>query len=198
MFCKRGVNFAKITGKHLCQSLFFNKVPGLFIEQLQWLLYWEIREGVYLRNIIMHLEEKERKLNSHLWHVSILAWKCSCYSVFFFSLILYWYKSSHRRCSVKKSVLKNFLCQSLYLKKVADLRPATLLKKETLAQVFSSQFYEIFNIFLQNTFGRLLLLIFGKSIHLTHSYQRSLSIPPEIIKNQLGFLIFTGGMGRDQ
>ena len=28
MFCKKGVlrNFAKFTGKHLCQSLFFNKV----------------------------------------------------------------------------------------------------------------------------------------------------------------------------
>ena len=31
MFCKKGVlrNFAKFTGKHLCQSLFFNKVAGL-------------------------------------------------------------------------------------------------------------------------------------------------------------------------
>ena len=30
-FCKKGVleNFAKLTGKHLCQSLFFNKVAGL-------------------------------------------------------------------------------------------------------------------------------------------------------------------------
>ena len=30
MFCKKGVlkNFAKFTGKHLCQSLFFNKVVG--------------------------------------------------------------------------------------------------------------------------------------------------------------------------
>ena len=29
--CKKGVlrNFAKLTGKHLCQSLFFNKVAGL-------------------------------------------------------------------------------------------------------------------------------------------------------------------------
>ena len=28
MFCKKGIlrNFAKFTGKHLCQSLFFNKV----------------------------------------------------------------------------------------------------------------------------------------------------------------------------
>ena len=30
-FCKKGVlrNFAKFKGKHLCQSLFFNKVAGL-------------------------------------------------------------------------------------------------------------------------------------------------------------------------
>ena len=32
VLCKKGVliNFAKFTGKHLCQSLFFNKVAGLF------------------------------------------------------------------------------------------------------------------------------------------------------------------------
>ena len=31
MFCKTGVlrNFAKLPGKHLCQSFFFNKVAGL-------------------------------------------------------------------------------------------------------------------------------------------------------------------------
>ena len=31
MFCKKGdlKNFTKFTGKHLCQSLFFNKVAGL-------------------------------------------------------------------------------------------------------------------------------------------------------------------------
>ena len=31
VFCRIGVlrNFAKFTGKHLCQSLFFNKVTGL-------------------------------------------------------------------------------------------------------------------------------------------------------------------------
>ena len=34
-------NFAKFTGKHLCQSLFFNKVVGFrpfFTEHLRWLL----------------------------------------------------------------------------------------------------------------------------------------------------------------
>ena len=31
VFCKKGTlkNFVKFTGKHLCQSLFFNKVAGL-------------------------------------------------------------------------------------------------------------------------------------------------------------------------
>ena len=31
LFCKKGVlkNFAKFTGKHLCQSLFFDKAAGL-------------------------------------------------------------------------------------------------------------------------------------------------------------------------
>ena len=34
VFCKKGVlrNFGKFTGKYLCQSLFFNKVAGNFIE----------------------------------------------------------------------------------------------------------------------------------------------------------------------
>ena len=42
MFYKKDVlrNFAKFTGKHLCQSLFFNKVASLrlFIEHPWWLL----------------------------------------------------------------------------------------------------------------------------------------------------------------
>ena len=49
-----------------------------------------------------------------------------------------------------KGFLRNFvkftgkhLRQSLFFNKVAGLRPATLLKKETLAQVFSCEFYEI-------------------------------------------------------
>ena len=36
VFCKKGVlrNFTKFTGKHLCQSLFFNKVTGLIAATL--------------------------------------------------------------------------------------------------------------------------------------------------------------------
>ena len=58
-------------------------------------------------------------------------------------------RSSHRRCSLRKGILRNIpkltgkhLCQSLFLNKVAGLRPTTLLKK-TLAQVFFGEFCEI-------------------------------------------------------
>ena len=40
------------------------------------------------------------------------------------------------------------LCLSLFINKVAGLKPATLFKKETLARVFSCEFSEIF----KNTF----------------------------------------------
>ena len=50
----------------------------------------------------------------------------------------------------KKGVLRHFaqftgkhLCQSFFFNKLAALGPATLLKKETLAQVFPCEFYEI-------------------------------------------------------
>ena len=42
--------------------------------------------------------------------------------------------------------------RSLFFDKNAGLRPATLLKKETLAQVFSCEFFETFkNIFFDRT-----------------------------------------------
>ena len=63
--------------------------------------------------------------------------------------ILRKYRSSRRRCFVRKGVLRNFakftgkhMCQSLFYNKVADLRPATI-KKDTLAQVFFCEFCKI-------------------------------------------------------
>ena len=54
--------------------------------------------------------------------------------------------SSHQGCSVRKGVLRNFakftgkhLCQSLFFKKACNF-----VKNETLAQVFSCEFCEIF------------------------------------------------------
>ena len=59
-------------------------------------------------------------------------------------------QNSHTEVSCKKGVLKSFLkvtekqlCQSLFFNKVAGFRPATLLKKETLAQVYSCEFWQI-------------------------------------------------------
>ena len=55
----------------------------------------------------------------------------------------------------KKGVLKNFakftgkhLCQSFFFNKVTNLRPATILKKETLTQVSCCEFCKNF----KNTF----------------------------------------------
>ena len=72
---------------------------------------------------------------------------------------------SHRRCSVKKGVLRNFakltgkhLWQNLFFNKVAALRPATLLKKKLWHRCFPKNFAKFQRTaFLQNTSGRLLL-----------------------------------------
>ena len=52
-------------------------------------------------------------------------------------------RTSHRRCSIKKGVLKIFkedigrhLCQNLIFNKVAGLRMATLLKRDSGTRVF--------------------------------------------------------------
>ena len=56
-------------------------------------------------------------------------------------------RSSHRRFSVRKVVLRNFakltrkhLCQGLFSKNVAGLRPVTLLKKRLLRRCFPMNF----------------------------------------------------------
>ena len=73
--------------------------------------------------------------------------------------------SSHRRCSVKKGVLRNLakftgkhLCQRFFFNKVAGIRPATLLKKSLWHRCFPVNFAKFLRtLVLQNTFGRLLL-----------------------------------------
>ena len=66
-------------------------------------------------------------------------------------------RSSHQSCSLRKSVLGNFanilgkhFCQSLFFNKVADLNPATLLKKRLLQRCFPV----IFVKFLRTPFYR--------------------------------------------
>ena len=50
------------------------------------------------------------------------------------------FRSSHRRCSVKKGALRNF---AKLTGKDLGLWPVTLLRKETLAQAFLCKFCEI-------------------------------------------------------
>ena len=61
-----------------------------------------------------------------------------------------WSEVVVRRCSVKKVVLRNFakftgkhLCQRLFFNKIADLRPATLLKKSLWHRRFPVNFAKI-------------------------------------------------------
>ena len=78
-------------------------------------------------------------------------------------------RSSHQRCSIKKGVLRNFkkftgkyLCQSLFFNKAAGLRPQAVHvnKKRLWHRCFSVNFAKFLRTpFLQNTSGRLLLLI---------------------------------------
>ena len=74
-------------------------------------------------------------------------------------------RSSHQRCSVRKGVLRNFtkfprkhLCQSLFLIKLQNSRPATLLKKRLWHKCFPVNFVRFLRTpFSQSTYWRLLL-----------------------------------------
>ena len=68
---------------------------------------------------------------------------------------------SHRRCSTRKGVLRNFakftgkdLCQGLFFNKATGLRPATLLKKKLWRKCFPVNFVKFLRApFFQNTPG---------------------------------------------
>ena len=107
-FIRKGVlkNFAKFTPKHLCLSLFFNKVAGL-------------------RHVNMFCTE-------HFWWLLLNGLRSFPRDVFrtlpniFDGGYRRKYRSSHQRCSIKKVVLKNFakfsgkhLYRSLFLNQVA-------------------------------------------------------------------------------
>ena len=59
VFCKKGVlrNFAKFTGQHLCQSLYFNKVAGLraatLLKQRLWHTYFPVNIAIFVRTPIL-------------------------------------------------------------------------------------------------------------------------------------------------
>ena len=119
---------------------------------------------------------KRRKLRNK-WKISILLKSVATITIFYFDISFKCdkkliqgqvsYKTlclqsrflSRPEVYCKKGVFRNFakftgkqLRQSLFFNNVVDLRPAALLKKEALAQVFPCEFCEMSeNPFLQNT-----------------------------------------------
>ena len=76
-FCKKGVlrNFTKFIGKHLCQSLFFNKVadlrPTTLLKKGLWHRYFPVNFAKFLRTLFFI---------EHLW------WLLLCIVFFFLPL----------------------------------------------------------------------------------------------------------------
>ena len=70
VFCKKGVlkNFAKITGKHLCQSLFFNEVadmrPATSLKKRLWHRYSPVNFAKFLRTALF---------KEHIWWLLLFA-----------------------------------------------------------------------------------------------------------------------------
>ena len=128
MFCKRVVfrNFAKFTGNHLYQGVYFNKVAGLrqylksdfqrefFQKRTEFCYYFSFSSFCFLGqkplDLVVH---KGCELNVCLQEAVV------------------------RRCSVKKVFLEisqnsqeNTVPEALFLLQVRGLRPATLLKRD--------------------------------------------------------------------
>ena len=140
----------KFTGKHLCQSLFFDEDPGLsnFIknEALAQVLSCEFCEifkntffTEHLRALASLLTEtanrKSLKLRSKKW------WKVANFSTI--SKRTEMIQKQQPEVFFKKSVLKNFanfrgkqLCFSLFLIKLEAFGPAVLLKRDSNTGVF--------------------------------------------------------------
>ena len=74
VFCKKGVlrNVAKLTGKQLCQSLYFNKVAGLrpatLLKQRLWHLCFPVNFAKLLRTPF--LTEQLRWLRLNVYDIS--------------------------------------------------------------------------------------------------------------------------------
>ena len=78
------------------------------------------------------------------------------------------FRSSHRRCSLKKVIVRNFAnftgntCARVFFNKVTGLTPATLFKKRHWHRCFPVNFSKFLRTpFLQKTSGELLLNIFS-------------------------------------
>ena len=131
--------FAKFTGKHLCQSLFFNKVrPATLLKKRLWHRCFLVNFAKFLRTHFLTEHLRWLLLQCCLLKAALF-WKTMLGIIPFQNITSssnskYLRKlranegSSHWRCSVKKSFLRNFakftrthLCMSLPFNKAADL-----------------------------------------------------------------------------
>ena len=76
MLCKKGVlrTFTKFTGKHLCQSPFFNKVEGLsywiaFYKNGNKETYFHSFEVEYIPKEIRKFTENKNKLTKNIYRI---------------------------------------------------------------------------------------------------------------------------------
>ena len=84
VFCERGVLriFTKLTGKHLCQSPFFNKVAGLrcfpanFVKFLRTPFLTEHLQGLLLQKQLQ-TEKYLRTCHISMLLTEALVWRCS-------------------------------------------------------------------------------------------------------------------------
>ena len=141
---KKGVlrNFAKFAGKHLCQSLFFNKVAGLrlwhrcfpvnfakflrtpFLQNTLWRLLFRFEQALM---IVKSLSRKNTHTHTHESHKIVASLERS------------FYRSSHSKMLLKIGVFKNFtnfkrkhLWWSLFL---IRLRPFNIFFTEHLRRL---------------------------------------------------------------
>ena len=108
-----------------------------------WGFLYKIRKSLIIKHQALIFQK-----NNSLIHNSFRTSKFFHHSCWYFSTA----RSSHPEVFCKKGVLSNFikftgkhLCQGLFLNKVAGLRPQTcnFIKKKTLTQVFSCEFWKI-------------------------------------------------------
>ena len=153
VFCKKGAlrNFAKFTGKHLCQSLFFNKVAGLRPATLLKRRLWHSRFPVNFAKFLTppFLTEHLRQLLLLLHFLSSLLGLCY---LFIQEKVQTYTKgetlrSRRSQMFFKIAVLKDFaitvkkhLYLSVFLISLQAHTPAFLLKRESTTGVFLINF----------------------------------------------------------
>ena len=103
MFCKKVVlgNFAKFTGKDLCQSLFFNNVaslrPATLLKKRLWHLCFPVSFAKFLRTPFLN--------RTPLVAASEPVRLSAINTIFSCKKVPQKFRSSHRRCSVKEGLL---------------------------------------------------------------------------------------------